>query len=76
VTTTVTTAMTSRPGTGAGAVARTGPLPRCPRCAAALDGGPVAYRCGCGVMAADIDTEYHHPPAQSRVATTTGGGSP
>jgi DNA-directed RNA polymerase subunit RPC12/RpoP len=39
-------------------------VPRCPRCATALDGGPVAYycaRCGRGVMAADLDTDYHPP---------------
>ena len=77
MTTTVTTAMTTRPGSRAGAVARTRPVPRCPRCAGALDGGPVAYRCarcGRGVMAADLDTEYH--PAAPPLAATTIGGSP
>ncbi|MEU4576584.1 hypothetical protein [Nonomuraea sp. NPDC023979] len=46
---------------------------RCPRCTAALDGGPVVYRCTpCRrtVYAADLDTEYHAPvrvPARSRL---------
>ncbi|MEU8271230.1 hypothetical protein AB0B89_29235 [Sphaerisporangium sp. NPDC049002] len=35
----------------------------CPRCGAALDGGPVLYTCqtGHGVFAADLNTEYHAP---------------
>ncbi len=78
---TAITAAPARPGARfpaapAGAVSRTGPLPRCPRCAAVLDGGPVAYRCtpcGRGVMAADIDTDYH-PPLPPRADTATGGG--
>lgn len=78
---TVTTMAARRPGTHspgvpAGAVLCVGPLPRCPRCATVLDGGPVAYRCArCGraVMAADIDTDYH-PPVPPRAGTATGGG--
>lgn len=67
---TTMTLTTGRPGNRhlmapAGAVASTAPVPRCPSCAAVLDGGPVAYHCtpcGRGVMAADLDTDYH-PPA-------------
>jgi hypothetical protein len=47
---------------------RTRPVPRCPRCTAVLDGGPVAYhcgRCGRGVMAADLDTTWHPPAPRS-----------
>ncbi|MFD0890713.1 hypothetical protein ACFQ08_39725 [Streptosporangium algeriense] len=36
----------------------------CPRCGAALDEGPIMYRCApCGrsLYAADIDTEFHRP---------------
>ncbi|MDP4501110.1 hypothetical protein [Nonomuraea turcica] len=35
---------------------------RCPRCATALDEGPVVYRCAnCrrAVWAADLDVEFH-----------------
>ncbi len=78
---TATTTATRRPGTRPQhelpmAVPRLGPIPRCPRCATVLDGGPVAYhcaRCGRGVMAADIDTEYH-PPGPARAGAATGGG--
>ncbi len=80
---TAMTVTTARPGSRspaapAGAVPRLGPVPRCPRCTAVLDGGPVVYHCGpCGrgVMAADIDTDYH-PPAPPRASTRTQGGAP
>jgi hypothetical protein len=44
----------------------------CPRCTAALDEGPVVYRCArCRrtVWAADLDTEFHAParPLPQRV---------
>ena len=41
---------------------RAGPLAQCPDCGTPLDGGPVMYRCQTccqGVLAADVDTEYH-----------------
>jgi hypothetical protein len=53
----------------AGAAASSAPLPRCPRCRAVLDGGPVAFHCTpCerGVMAADLDTDYHPPTARGQ----------
>ncbi len=41
----------------------------CPRCQAALDGGPVVYRCDrClrDVWADDLDVEFHAQPATTR----------
>jgi hypothetical protein len=43
----------------------TGLVARCPACQAALSGGPVVFYCGpCGkgVMAADVDVEFHARP--------------
>jgi len=78
---TVTTTAAHCPGAHlpapAGAAARLGPLPRCPRCAGVLDGGPVAYHCaacGRGVMAADIDTDYHPRPGLAALAAVPAGG--
>jgi hypothetical protein len=61
------TTLPARPGPrdlAAGAGPRSGPVPRCPRDRAVLDGGPVVFWCpACrhGVPAADVDRDYHPP---------------
>ncbi|WP_338741946.1 hypothetical protein [Actinomadura luteofluorescens] len=49
-----------------------GALKCCPTCRTPLDGGPVRFRCepcGRSVMAADLDTEYHHGPVPNPART-------